>query len=182
MEHNDGETARPPPLRRRDDKQDQFPSPEFRQSYHAKEESSGSESTATHLSDSEEFDWSEDEQSQSNEELVRSKRGRRAWLAFMKLARPLRVFLVACLGLAVFITPLVVVNVRFRESIVKGQVHAWSLWFSITWAAGCGTYLLVDMVPSIVIAITGLFGGQTQRLKIQVEVMFSKMYRLLVHC
>lgn len=185
MEYNDAETTRPPLLRRKDDGEDRFPGPEHRQSYQAKEDSSGSESTATHLSDSEEFDWSEDEQSQSNdgnEELIRSKRGRRAWLAFMKLAKPLRVFLVACLGVAILITPLVVVNVRFRESVVKAQVHAWSLWLSITWAACCGTYLLVDMVPSLVIAITRLFGGQTQRLKIQVEVMSSYTCSVSLHC
>lgn len=131
---------------------------------------SDSDTAGTRSSD--EFDWFEDEHDQENEngDPLAAKRGRRLWLAFMKLSRPIRALFISVLGAAIFATPLIVVNVRFQESIVKTQIHVWSLWFTISWAAGCGTYILVDAIPRIVIIVTRLFGGQIERLKIQVEV------------
>ncbi|KAH9485263.1 Mechanosensitive ion channel protein Msy1 [Psilocybe cubensis] len=174
MDYHDGEqTNMPPPKQRNYIKATAHTFIENRTSFQEQADSSGSESTATNVSDG--FNWSEEEQSQNdgNTEPIRSKRGRRMWLAFMKLARPMRVFIIGIIGVAVLITPLVVVNVRFQDSLIKTQVHVWSLWFSVTWAASCGTYLLVDMVPGIVIALAGLFGGQTERLKIQVELVLA---------
>jgi len=99
-------------------------------------------------------------------------RGRWLWLAFLKLAKPVRVLLVGLLGSAFFITPFLVVNLRFRSHPAKLQVHVWSLWFTITWAAGCATYMVVDSIPRLVVYVTGLFGGKIERLKIQVEVRY----------
>ncbi|KDR75368.1 hypothetical protein GALMADRAFT_98777 [Galerina marginata CBS 339.88] len=154
------------------------PSPEPRLPNRAKtpeeklDDSEESDTTATGSSD--EFNWFEDDNPNTgSSEPVRAKRGRRLWLAFMKLARPVRVLLISILGASVFVTPLIVVNVRFRESFIKAQVHVWSLWFTIIWAASCVTYLLVDMIPRIVIVMTRLFGGQIERLKIQVELVMA---------
>jgi hypothetical protein len=122
----------------------------------------------------EEFDWEKDDEANSKGGgTIEAKRGRRVWLAFMKLSRPIRVFLIALLGVGVLITPLIVVNVRFPNNPVKVQVHVWSLWLTINWATSCGTYLLVDAIPHLVIAVTSLFGGQVERLKIQIEVNAS---------
>jgi len=130
---------------------------------------SSSDTTGTDSSD--EFNWSEDENTNThNTEPIRAKRGRRLWLAFMKLARPVRVFIIALLGGAICITPLIVVNIRFQESIIKTQVRVWSVWFTIIWLAACATYIVVDSIPKMVIVVIGLFGGQIERLKIQVEV------------
>lgn len=134
---------------------------------------SDSDTAGTRSSD--EFDWFEDESGNENTDPITAKRGRRLWLAFMKLSRPIRALFVSLLGAAILATPLIVVNVRFQESVIKTQVHVWSLWFTISWAAGCGTYLLVDAIPRIVIIVTRLFGGQIERLKIQVEVGLSKI-------
>lgn len=133
---------------------------------------SGSETnSATTTDTSDEFNWSEEESTDAvNQERVRAKRGRRVWLAFMKLARPVRVFLVCLLGVAISITPLVVVNVRFNDSFAKMQVHVWSFWVALIWSAACATYILVDFIPRLVILVTSLFGGTTERLKIQVDV------------
>ena len=133
---------------------------------------SGSETnSATTTDTSGEFNWSEEESTDAvNQERVGAKRGRRVWLAFMKLARPVRVFLVCLLGVAISITPLVVVNVRFNDSFAKMQVHVWSLWVALIWSAACATYILVDFIPRLVIFVTSLFGGTTERLKIQVDV------------
>ncbi|KAF8972908.1 Mechanosensitive ion channel-domain-containing protein [Flammula alnicola] len=139
----------------------------------AQDSDSDSNSTASTES-SDEFDWSEEENpNDDNTGNMQAKRGRRLWLAFMKLARPIRVLLVSMVGAAIFITPLVVVNIRFGDSPAKMQVHVWSLWLTIIWAAGCMTYLSVDFSPRIVIVVTGLFGGNIERLKIQVELTMA---------
>lgn len=137
------------------------------------------DSTATNSSD--EFDWSEDEEAKADKAQlqVRAKRGRRLWLAFVQLAVPVRVVLVSFIGVAISITPLLVVNFCFPDSPAKTQVHVWSLWFTIIWAAGCITYLVVDLIPRFVIAVTWFCGGKTERLKVQVEVCLSlKPYML----
>ena len=128
------------------------------------------DSTATNSSD--EFDWSGDEEAKADKVQLRvgAKRGRRLWLAFVKLARPVRVFLVSLIGVAISITPLLVVDLCFPDTPVKTQVHVWSLWLTIVWAASCITYLVVDSIPRFVIAVTWLFGGKIERLKVQIEV------------
>lgn len=125
--------------------------------------------TATNSSDK--FDWDEeDDPNAKTDDLIKAKRGRKLWLAFMRLARPVRVLLVSTIGAAFFITPLLVVDLRFKDSPIKNQVHIWSLWLTITWAASCGTYLLVDAIPRIVLGIMIIFGGHLERLKTQIEV------------
>ncbi|KAF8904384.1 Mechanosensitive ion channel-domain-containing protein [Gymnopilus junonius] len=150
MATKEGQRAGTPPS--------EFQSAQNARNYEDNAEDFDSDTAGTRSSD--EFDWFEDE-------------SRRLWLALMKLSRPIRVLLVSVLGAAIFVTPLIIVNIRFRESLVKTQVHVWSLWFTITWAAGCGTYLLVDATPRIVIIVTRLFGGQIERLKIQVELVMA---------
>lgn len=134
------------------------------------EKSDYSDSTATNSSD--EFDWSEDEEAKADKAQlqVRTKRGRRLWLAFVKLARPVRVIMVCFVGTAISVTPLLVVDLRFPHSPAKTQVQVWSLWFTIIWAASCLTYLAVDLIPRSVIMVTWFFGGTTERLKFRVEV------------
>lgn len=124
----------------------------------------------------EDFDWDRDDESQVAKTETKAKRGRAIWLAFMKLSRPFRVFLIAFLGVAILVTPLIVVNVRFRDSSVKIPVHVWSLWFTINWATSCGTYILVDFLPHIVIAVTSLFGGSVERFKMQLEVSVANKH------
>jgi len=139
---------------------------------HTHEEDADSVSTSTNSSD--EFDWDEEEVTTEVEAPVTGKkamRGRALWLAFMKLARPVRTLLAGILGAAFFIIPLLVVELRFRnKESVRLQIRVWSLWLSITWAAACATYILVDAIPRIVIYIAFLLGGQVERLKTQIEV------------
>ena len=137
---------------------------------HEKIRSDDSESTATNSSD--EFDWSEDEEAKADKAQLhlRTKRGRRLWLAFVKLARPVRVVLVCFLGAAISATPLLVVVLRFPQNPAKIQVQVWSIWFTSIWVASCITYLVVDLIPRSVIKVTWFFGGKTERLKFRVEV------------
>lgn len=129
---------------------------------------SGSDTTATGSSD--EFDWNKDDEIKDDVHVVKAKRGRALWLAFMKLARPVRVLLVGGIGVAILISPLLVVETRFKGHNARPQVHFWSLWLTISWAAACITSLFVDIIPNIFLWVIFLFGGHTERLKIQMEV------------
>ncbi|KAL0953430.1 hypothetical protein HGRIS_004666 [Hohenbuehelia grisea] len=136
-------------------------------------DSSDTDTTATNSSD--EFNWDEDdEDSPDSPDRSKAKRFRALWLAFMKLARPIRTLIVGILGAGVLITPLIVVTLKFQsKDIVRRHVHAWSLWLSIVWVAGCLTFLVVDSVPRLIIAIIVLFGGQVERLKTQLELTLA---------
>ncbi|KAK0204568.1 Mechanosensitive ion channel-domain-containing protein [Desarmillaria ectypa] len=136
--------------------------------------STDSDTTATHTSD--EFNWSDDDSSgPKNGDGVRAKRGRLIYLTFIKLSRWVRVLIIGILGCAILITPLLVVQLRFKEltSSVRTQVHVWSLWFTVTWAATCVTYLVVDAIPRLIVGLIVLFGGQLERLKMQIELTLA---------
>lgn len=127
-----------------------------------------SDTTATNSSD--EFNWDEEDEEINSALETKAKRGRAVYLMFMQLARPFRVILIGLIGAAVFVAPLLVVQLKFKNSPISRQVLAWSLWLSITWAATCITYLLVDAVPRLIIYTIILFGGHVEQLKTQLEV------------
>ncbi|KAK0235648.1 Mechanosensitive ion channel-domain-containing protein [Armillaria nabsnona] len=136
--------------------------------------STDSDTTATHSSD--EFNWSDDSSSgPKNGDIVKAKRGRLIYLAFIKLSRWVRVLIIGILGCAILITPLLVVQLRFKElaSNVRTQVHVWSLWLTIIWASACATYLVVDAIPRLIVGLIVLFGGQLERLKMQIELTLA---------
>lgn len=137
-------------------------------------EEDGDTDTTSSTNSSDEFDWDEEEVTSEAKNPVAGKkamRGRALWLAFMKLARPVRTLLVGILGAAFYIIPFLVVELRFKnKESVRLQVRVWSIWLSITWAAACATYILVDAIPRTVIYIAFLLGGQVERLKMQIEV------------
>lgn len=130
---------------------------------------SDSDTTATNTSD--EFDWDEDEESKNSQTThIKAKRGRALYVALMKLSRPVRVSLIGVLGAGLLITPLIVFLFRFKSSPARIHVHVWSLWLTIAWGAACVTYLVVDSIPRLIVSTIVLFGGQVERLKIQIEV------------
>jgi len=135
------------------------------------DDNSDSDSSPTGSSD--EFDWDEEDDSSTearNDPTVKAKRGRAAYLAFMKLARPLRVTLLCILGGGILITPLLIVHFLFRSSPVKKHVFAWSIWLTIVWVAGCLTYVVVDASGWVFLGLVSLFGGKTESLQMQLEV------------
>ncbi|KAF9226600.1 hypothetical protein BS17DRAFT_775873 [Gyrodon lividus] len=134
------------------------------------------ESDTTSTNSSDEFDWDAGLSATEEEahEGKRARRGRALWLAFMKLARPIRTLLVGIIGTTFFITPLLVVELRFQSNTaVRPQVLAWSLWLSVTWAASCATYLIVDLLPKTIVTVILFLGGQVERLKTQVELTLA---------
>lgn len=139
--------------------------------YHKAVTNDSASDTATNSSD--EFDWEAEEDDSNAKDLEgkrKFRRGRKLYGLFMRLARPIRTFLVAVLGAGIFITPLLVTQFRFRDSPARPHVHAWSLWLSITWAASSVTYLVVDLLPRFIIFVVTLFHGQVENLKTQIEV------------
>jgi hypothetical protein len=119
--------------------------------------------TDTESNSSDEFDWDEDDEAASAQPAKTAKRGRRIWQLFIRLARPLRIFLVALLGCGVLITPFIVVLLRFQSvDVVFQHVRAWSIWFAVSWAAACTTALITHIIPhsvvKIVLAIHGKVG------------------------
>jgi hypothetical protein len=133
-----------------------------------------SDSDSSPTGSSDEFDWDKEEDDASNEArndpTVKAKRGRAAYLAFMKLARPLRVTLLCILGGGILITPLLVVHFLFRSNPAKKHVFAWSIWLTIVWVAGCVTYVVVDAFGWVFLGLVSLFGGKTESLQMQLEV------------
>ncbi|GLB35076.1 putative mechanosensitive ion channel [Lyophyllum shimeji] len=127
--------------------------------------------TATNSSD--EFDWDEDEEFETRDDKVKAKRGRALWMAFMKLSRFVRVLLVGVFIGAILITPFIVFELRYRANPVGAHVRAWSLWLTIIWAAACVTYLVVDAIPHAVLSVVLVFGGQVERLKLQLELVMA---------
>lgn len=123
----------------------------------------------------EEFDWEAEDDARSNKDdsianASNVRRGRAVWRAFMKLSRLLRTLIIAVLGIGILITPLLVFQLRFNNTPGKVEAHVWSLWMTITWAASCGTYLIVDLAPVLVLAVFRLFSHRVERMQITLEV------------
>ena len=139
-----------------------------------KKDDNASDSDSSPTGSSDEFDWDEEEDDAStkarNDPTVKAKRGRAAYLAFMKLARPLRVTLLCILGGGILITPLLIVHFLFRSNPVKKHVFAWSIWLTVIWVAGCLTYVVVDAFGWVFLGLVSLFGGRTESLQMQLEV------------
>lgn len=68
-----------------------------------------------------------------------------AYLAFMKLARPLQVTLLCILSGGVLITPLLVIHFLFCSNLVMKHIFAWSFWLMVVWVAGHLMYVVVDV-------------------------------------
>jgi hypothetical protein len=137
------------------------------------DDDSDSDSSLTGTSD--EFDWDEEDdapsaQVRNDQYVVKAKRGRAAYLAFMKLARPLRVTLLCILGGGILIAPLLVVHFVFSSNPAKKHVFAWSIWLTIIWVAACSTYVAVDAFGWVILGLVSLFGGKTESLQMQLEV------------
>lgn len=125
-----------------------------------------------------EFDWDaeDDASGRKVETTVHAKRGRLVYHAFMRLSKFVRTLIVATLGAGILITPLLVFQLKFTNTPGRIQAHVWSLWAAVSWAAGCATYLIVDVAPSVAVAIFRLFTHRVERLQMGVEVSLAHPY------
>ncbi|KAJ2955471.1 hypothetical protein NUW54_g14733 [Trametes sanguinea] len=133
-------------------------------------DSNDSDDTVTDTDSEDEFDWEaeDDAKSQMAAASIKARRGYAVYRAFMKLPKVIRVLLVGGIGAAILITPLLVVNLRFNTSVVKAQVHVWSLWLAITWAAGVATFVVVDAIPHLVLVVLRII---TEAVEIEKEFL-----------
>lgn len=138
-----------------------------------KKDGNTSDSDSSPTGTSDEFDWDEEDDASTkaqNDPTVKAKRGRAAYLGFMKLARPFRVILLCIIGGGILIAPLLVVHFLFRSNPVSRHVFAWSSWLTVIWIAGCLTYVVVDGFGWMFLGLVSLFGGKTESLQMQLEV------------
>ena len=131
---------------------------------------SNTDDTATDSED--EFDWDAEDDAKSAHVAasIKAKRGRLVYRLFLKLPRLFRVLLIGAIGVGILITPLLVVRLRFHTSVVKTQVYVWSLWLSITWAAGVATYIVVDAAPHLMLVLLRMSNFKIERTRVTIEV------------
>lgn len=149
-------------------------------------------SLASSVDESDDFDWdtsSDDEddhekRTRNGAKITRAKRGRNVYLACLRLARPVRIFLAALIGTAICLVPFIVVTVTDNVSAARAQVVVWSIWIAIIWAAGCGTFLIVDWIPPLALRlIIAVYGKAPEIVKTYIEAfMATTLYFKLVLC
>ncbi|KAJ9476069.1 Small-conductance mechanosensitive channel protein [Pseudozyma hubeiensis] len=143
--------------------------------------------------ESEDFDWdtSSDDDDDADEKRVRkgakitrAKRGRKVYLACLRLARPVRIFLVALIGSAICLVPFIVVTATNNKSAARAQIVVWSIWIAIIWAAGCGTFLIIDWIPPLALRLViAVYGKAPEIVKTYIEAfMATTLYFKLVLC
>ncbi|SNX87399.1 uncharacterized protein MEPE_06109 [Melanopsichium pennsylvanicum] len=147
-------------------------------------------SIASSADESEDFDWdtssdNEDEdRPRRGAKVTRAKRGRKIYLACLRLARPVRILLAALVGTAVCLVPFIVVTATNNQSSARAQVVVWSIWIATIWAAGCGTFLVVDWLPPVAFRlIIAVYGKAPEIVKTYIEAfMATTLYVKLVLC
>uniref|UniRef100_V5E9X0 EF-hand domain-containing protein n=1 Tax=Kalmanozyma brasiliensis (strain GHG001) TaxID=1365824 RepID=V5E9X0_KALBG len=151
-------------------------------------------SVASSADESEDFDWdtSSGEDDDENDEartrkgakITRAKRGRRVYLACLRLARPVRIFLAALIGTALCLVPFIVVTATDNGTSARSQVVVWSVWIAIIWAASCGTFLVVDLIPPLALRLVlAVYGKAPEIVKSYIEAfMATTLYVKLVLC
>ena len=136
----------------------------------AADDSNDSDETVTDTDDQFDWDAEDDAKSQHVAASIKAKRGRLVYRAFLKLPKILRVLLIGAIGAGILITPLLVTRLRFRTSVVQKHAYVWSLWLTISWAAGIITYIVVDLIPHFVLVILRITSYKVERLRVTVEV------------
>ncbi|PIL25025.1 hypothetical protein GSI_12913 [Ganoderma sinense ZZ0214-1] len=133
----------------------------------------GSDSDDTATDSEDEFDWDAEDDAKSAHVAasVKAKRGRLVYRTFLKLPPIFRALLLGAIGAGILITPLLVVRLRFNTSVVKTQVYVWSLWLSITWAAGVATYIVVDAVPHLILVLLRMSNFKIERTRVTIELV-----------
>jgi small-conductance mechanosensitive channel len=136
--------------------------------------------------ETDDFDWNTDDSDNDDDEreeidnkgkrVIRAKRGRRVWLWLMRLARPVRIFVFGLLGTGIAMVPFIVTTAAFKNNPVRPQVQTWSIWIAIIWAAACGTFLVMDWIPPIVLKVgVAFYGKAPPAFKTYVEVFIAIM-------
>lgn len=146
-------------------------------------------SIASSADDTDDFDWDtssdEDEnEKDANGKQIRARRGRKVYLSCMRLARPIRIFLFGVIGTAICLIPFIVMLSAYKGNPARPQVQVWSIWIAIIWAAACGTFLIVDWIPQLVLKLViAVYGKAPEVFMTYIEaILATRFYFKLVLC
>ncbi|SPO29906.1 uncharacterized protein UTRI_06184_B [Ustilago trichophora] len=150
-------------------------------------------SIASSADESEDFDWDTSSENDDDDDegrnrkgakVTRARRGRKIYLACLRLARPVRIFLAALIGTAICLVPFIVVTATNNKTPARGQVVVWSIWIAIIWATSCGTFLIVEWLPPVALRLViAVYGKAPEIVKTYIEAfMATTLYVKLVLC
>ncbi|PWN21428.1 hypothetical protein BCV69DRAFT_269107 [Microstroma glucosiphilum] len=144
--------------------------------------------------DTDDFDWdvSDDDDEEKDTDgrtghrkKIRAKRGRRVYLFCMRLARPVRIFLIGAFLSILALVPLFVVLFAIdRSNSARPHVQTWSIWLSIVCASSAGTFIILDWLPPLLLRLAVAFYGRCPEVfKTWLEVaMTTLVYFKLILC
>lgn len=139
--------------------------------------------------ETDDFDWDTSDDEEENEAQVnaklRAKRGRKVYLFCMRLARPVRIFLVGLFITCIFLVPLFVSLFGIdRSNPARPHVESWSIWLSIISASSAGTFIVLDFLPPVILRLAiAVYGRAPEVFKTYLEVaMGCLVYVKLVLC
>jgi hypothetical protein len=118
------------------------------------------------LTDSD-FDWNEeDEENRTRASLPKKpQRGRRLYLLFLRLARPIRILVITILGAVILVTPhLIGFAYLSHYHDTFEQIRAWSVWLAVTYAFGGLTVFSVGMLPYLLLKLSATIRGKVRLL------------------
>lgn len=147
-------------------------------------------SLASSADESDDFDWDtsseddDDDRPRKGAKITRARRGRKIYLACLRLARPVRILLIAMIGTAICLTPFIVVTATDSSSPARSPIIVWSIWISIIWATTCGTFLVVEWLPPLLLRLViAVYGKAPEVVKTYIEAfMATTLYFKLVLC
>ncbi len=83
------------------------------------------------------------------------------------------------LGSGILIAPYIVFLLRFPHSVAYKHVTTWSIWFSVTWASGALTSLVVNALPRLIIGlILTIWGKAPEHVKTYLELFMAVSFWL----
>ncbi|KDN44132.1 hypothetical protein K437DRAFT_268882 [Tilletiaria anomala UBC 951] len=115
---------------------------------------------------------------------IRARRGRKVYLACLRLARPVRIFLFAIIATIIALVPFIVAIAAFPNAPARAQVQVWSIWVAIIIAASAGTFVFVDWIPALLMRLSvAVYGKAREVFKFYIEViMATGLYVKLLGC
>lgn len=145
-----------------------------------------------------EFNWNTDEEVLADahgaaadaDKSLRTKRGRRLYYYWTRIPRTVRMIIIALVGGAICLVPLIVVKTAFmhnrtpQQDYACHQVVVWSVWIAIIWVTGVATFLTFDWILPVTRKIADMILGRVpEQLHSVIHVGNSCMlYVKLVFC
>lgn len=147
---------------------------------------------ASSADETDDFDWDTSDDDADDKEIdgngntrIRAKRGRAVYLFCMRLARPVRIFLLGAFLSVLCLVPLFVVLFGYDSgNHARPHVESWSIWLAIIFASSAGTFIVLDWLPPLVLKLAvAVYGRSPESFKTYLEVAMTTLFYLkLVLC